>query len=218
MLFCKNGYEQTSIQNILDSLDISKGSFYHHFISKESVLEAVCFYRAEQIYDVVAASINTMNSSYENLNLLLSGMIPFTNEKMSFLLMLIPVFRLPEGKTVRMYYCDAIQSLFRPAVARQLEQGHLAQEIFCPDPDIAADLITALVNRLWTRICEMIINDEEMNEETDAADYLRLVQRYRLSIEQLVSLPYGSIELISLASLRLLSEQIHNHWPRNKHQ
>ena len=49
-LFCRYGYENTSIQNILDQLRISKGSFYHHYISKESLLEGICRKRAEQIY------------------------------------------------------------------------------------------------------------------------------------------------------------------------
>ena len=31
MMFCRNGYEKTSIQDIIDVLHSSKGSFYHHF-------------------------------------------------------------------------------------------------------------------------------------------------------------------------------------------
>lgn len=37
-LFYTKGYEATSVQDILDVLDTSKGSFYHHFESKEQVL------------------------------------------------------------------------------------------------------------------------------------------------------------------------------------
>ena len=35
------GYEQMTIQDILDGLQISKGAFYHYFDSKHAVLEAV---------------------------------------------------------------------------------------------------------------------------------------------------------------------------------
>ena len=48
-LFCRNGYESTSVQDIIDSLNTSKGSFYHHFISKEALLEEICSRRADQI-------------------------------------------------------------------------------------------------------------------------------------------------------------------------
>lgn len=41
-LFAEQGYERTSIQNIVDRLgDLSKGAIYHHFASKEAILEAL---------------------------------------------------------------------------------------------------------------------------------------------------------------------------------
>src|SRR5262245_31352635 len=39
LVFSK-GYEQMSIQDILDALGISKGAFYHYFESKPALLEA----------------------------------------------------------------------------------------------------------------------------------------------------------------------------------
>ncbi len=35
------GYEQMTIQDILDDLQISKGAFYHYFDSKQALLEAI---------------------------------------------------------------------------------------------------------------------------------------------------------------------------------
>ena len=35
------GYEQMTIQDILDGLPISKGAFYHYFDSKQALLEAL---------------------------------------------------------------------------------------------------------------------------------------------------------------------------------
>jgi AcrR family transcriptional regulator len=40
-LFTKMGYEQTSIESLLDELNISRGALYHHFSSKEAIFEAV---------------------------------------------------------------------------------------------------------------------------------------------------------------------------------
>ena len=93
LLFCRKGYEQTSIQDILDCLHTSKGSFYHHYVSKESVLEGICLKRAEQIYKTVSDLLNPDEDVISNLNLLLSGIIPFQDEKLSFLMMLLPIFR-----------------------------------------------------------------------------------------------------------------------------
>lgn len=48
-LFMTKGYEQTSIQDILDTLHLSKGGLYHHFKSKEEILEAVMLKRREYV-------------------------------------------------------------------------------------------------------------------------------------------------------------------------
>src|SRR5579883_1331842 len=40
-LVTTKGYEQMTIQDILDALQISKGAFYHHFDSKQALLEAL---------------------------------------------------------------------------------------------------------------------------------------------------------------------------------
>jgi AcrR family transcriptional regulator len=40
-LFIEQGYEKTSIQDILAQVNFSKGAVYHHFPSKESILDAV---------------------------------------------------------------------------------------------------------------------------------------------------------------------------------
>lgn len=40
-LFIEKGYEKTSIQEIMEALGMSKGAIYHHFKSKEAILEAV---------------------------------------------------------------------------------------------------------------------------------------------------------------------------------
>lgn len=56
-LFMTKGYEQTSIQDILDETGLSKGGLYHHFKSKEDILEAVMNkriqYVTERLHDII---------------------------------------------------------------------------------------------------------------------------------------------------------------------
>ncbi len=40
-LFLKNGYENITVSQLTDSLDLAKGTFYYHFKSKENLLVAV---------------------------------------------------------------------------------------------------------------------------------------------------------------------------------
>ena len=40
-LFTEKGYERTTIQDIVDALGMSKGAIYHHFKSKEDILDQI---------------------------------------------------------------------------------------------------------------------------------------------------------------------------------
>src|SRR5215813_13813847 len=40
-LLYRKGYEQMTIQDIVDDLQLSKGAFYHYFDSKQALLEAL---------------------------------------------------------------------------------------------------------------------------------------------------------------------------------
>ena len=48
-LFVEKGYEQTSVQDILDATGLSKGGLYHHFKSKEQILNAVMQRRIQYV-------------------------------------------------------------------------------------------------------------------------------------------------------------------------
>ena len=53
-LFIENGYEHTSIQDIIEHLGgLSKGAIYHHFKSKEEIMMAV----AEKLYSNSSAKM-----------------------------------------------------------------------------------------------------------------------------------------------------------------
>ncbi len=40
-LFAEKGYDRTSLQDIINETKLSKGAIYHHFSSKEDILEAI---------------------------------------------------------------------------------------------------------------------------------------------------------------------------------
>ena len=214
-LFCRNGYESTSVQDIIDSLNTSKGSFYHHFISKEALLEEICARRADQIFASVLSESEKSTLPLRKLDILLSGMIPFRDEKLRFLLMLLPVFTLPEGRTIKYYFCEKLSACFYHPVYEQLVSGHESGVLYSKDPENSASLILSIVNLLWVRISDMMINAETKQREPDIGECLRIAENCRESIERMLSLPYGSVNLIDIPSLKLLNEKIHNHWPQS---
>lgn len=48
-LFREKGFEHTTIQDIVDQLDVTKGAIYHHFKSKEEILDAAVARESEPL-------------------------------------------------------------------------------------------------------------------------------------------------------------------------
>ncbi len=212
--FCRDGYEKTSIQDILDDLHTSKGSFYHHFVSKEALLEEICRNRAAEYSEQVFQRITEDLNPSERLNLLIDGMIPFNGEKISFLLMLIPVFSGPEGIMIRNCYANELERLYGGKIADTLQKGTEESVYACSDPEFSAKMLSMLVNRFWLEICDQVLENEALGRNTDAGDLMSLTDNYRRVMERLISAPYGSLDLISLPEVQALTEQIHLHWKK----
>ena len=211
-MFCRKGYEQTSIQDILDQMKTSKGSFYHHFVSKDALLETLCTQRAEQSKDSAISGSDTYSKTSDQLDHLLTGMIPLRDEKLSFLLMLLPVFALPEGKRLRISYCDSLRDSFHGPIHDSIEAGIRTGELHCEDPEIYTDIVISIVNELWLSVCDLIIQNEIKGNETDLAELLHITEQYRTAAERILFLPYGSLILIDIPYLKDLKEKIHLHW------
>lgn len=209
-LFCKNGYEQTGVQEILDVLHASKGSFYHHFVSKESLLEAMFEKRAAQAFEAAAAAEES--DPVRRVEGLLSAAVPLKDEQLPFLLMVLPIISQPEGRSMKTQYCDSLERNFIPALAEALRGAVTAGEMSIKDPEIASEQCLLLLNRLWIRICEMIVQNENKGLETDPGDVLHLTEQYRRAMEEILSAPYGSLTLIDLPSVKTLIDRIHAHW------
>ena len=58
-LFYLQGYNRTTIEEILEPLGCSKGSFYHHFDSKMQVLEQIAAERISISYDLFQENART---------------------------------------------------------------------------------------------------------------------------------------------------------------
>ena len=91
-LFFERGYEETSVQDILDAMELSKGGFYHHFESKMAVLEAVSARRAERKFTQAARELRASSlGALEKLNRLFSLVNIFEREQPEFVQMVLNV-------------------------------------------------------------------------------------------------------------------------------
>ena len=154
-------------------------------------------------------------NAIQKLDILLTAMIPLHDEKISFILMLLPIFILPEGKSIKSSYCDSLKNVFHSAVRDTIDKGVQTREMICEDSDVFSDIIISLTNQLWVSVCDIIIKNETRSKETDLSELLHITEQYRYSVERLLSVPYGSLILIDIPLLKGLMDQIHIHWNTN---
>ncbi len=65
-LFYKNGYDNTTIEDIIAASKTSKGTFYHYFKGKESLLNTLS-YLFDQKYEELASIADPDMSAYDKL-------------------------------------------------------------------------------------------------------------------------------------------------------
>jgi AcrR family transcriptional regulator len=207
-LFCLNGYEATSVQDILDMLHLSKGSFYHHYESKESLLSCICENRAAASADEEKRK-GAMLSGIDGVNRILSAMIPFNGEGLHFLKMILPVFSLPEGQTVRNRYQNALKQAFFPLLLQAFDSAVAAQEVFFDDAAFTAGVCLDLVNDMWVSISDrMLVSASGPDENKEPVELLFLLDQYRRVLERVLMAPFGSLNLIGLEDLNRLRQEI----------
>lgn len=68
-LFYKNGYDNTTVEDIITASKTSKGTFYHYFKGKEALLNSLSDL-FDQKYEELALSIDSDMSAYDKLLLL----------------------------------------------------------------------------------------------------------------------------------------------------
>lgn len=200
-LFCAKGYEGTSVQDILNVAEMSKGGFYHHFASKEDVIKALCARRAERAMaytedalskaDSSMGRISKADSSMGRINAVLRGFMPLRREESTFVAMLRPVMNTPEGRAIAMTYQDALETVFLPMLKAEIAAA-AAVEVVCPPVKDAESMILNLVNHCWM---------QAVARQMDQLDMLNLLSKYRRAVEVLLDAPYGSVEIVRVEEM-----------------
>lgn len=190
-LFCAKGYEGTSVQDILNVAEMSKGGFYHHFASKEDVIKALCARRAERALAYTEDALSKADSSMGRINAVLRGFMPLRREESTFVDMLRPVMNTPEGRAIAMTYQDALETVFLPLLKAEIAAA-AAVEVVCPPVKDTESMILNLVNHCWM---------QAVANQIDQLDMLNLLSKYRRAVEVLLDAPYGSVEIVRVEEM-----------------
>lgn len=207
-LFCSRGFRNTGVQDILDSLHISKGSFYHHFESKDSVLEALCVQRADKQAEAATEALRQPQDPLLRVNAVLACMSPLQESEADFLAMLLPQMFTREGRSVMIAYFEAVKRAFLPVMTRELKSAAEADAICTPTTDAIPDLVMTVAERCTYRMLTLLLRAALQHRHLEPAVMLDGLRTYRAVMERLLDAPLGSIELVPVDGWYHASEKI----------
>lgn len=202
-LFFEKGYIKATIQDFLDALDCSKGSFYHHFESKLQVLTELCRQKAQKSFEAYQAE--TFESAMDQLNALIYRAMPFREEEEQTVALLLPLEGMPDGRMVMDAILDAQKELYFPEMRRLLEALRAEGQVYYTQPmlpEILWDAYTAVYKRMMREAASI-----QAGGGTGGA--VHLIEAERFLWERLLDAPFASMELIRAdEALRTISHAI----------
>ncbi len=200
-LFYLKGYEQTSVQDILDVLKTSKGSFYHHFESKYAVLETLCARRAGRALEKAEEAMGGETESLKRLNVLMHFALPIREGEEQFLTLLLPMIFMENGRTLYTRYGQALAETFFPRLRTALEQAGSEGMVHLYHPLHTPDMLMALLNQCWFDAAKHMTDVLYKSGAVDPGYLMGILQAYRFAMERILDAPYGSLDLLRLPEL-----------------
>ena len=199
-LFYEKGYEQTSVQDVLDALSLSKGGFYHYFQSKIELLEAVCRRQSVRDAEEMTAAVARQEGAVAKLNTLLKYCGLLRADCMDFALLVLRVGYLGGSLQLRACLREGLMETALPMMREIILEGMAENVFFTRFPDDIGELILQLFANITDELAMLIASGAPENQ---MGDMLTRLETYRCSVETLLGAPFGTI---TLCDLRLIPE------------
>ncbi|MEZ4727225.1 MAG: TetR/AcrR family transcriptional regulator [Caldilineaceae bacterium] len=194
-LFYQKGYEQTSIQDILHSVGIAKGTFYHYFDSKETLLKAFIERMIEQIMGIITPiATDTQLNACQKLGRLFVQAHHWKFEHRAVLLQVLGVFYQEENLRLRHALLLSSAEQIVPVWAQIIEQGVQEGVFTTPFAQEAAEILFKLLQSLSETVAFLILSPPE-----DATAILEhKVVAYQQAVERILGAPPGALPLFDV--------------------
>jgi len=108
-LFAKNGFASTTIQDIANECNISKGAFYLHFKSKEALLLAIIKYYIDRMMENMKIIQQKNFPPKETFKEQIAYQFSESKEHRDFILVMISEHSIPENSKIEEYFKNVSQ-------------------------------------------------------------------------------------------------------------
>jgi AcrR family transcriptional regulator len=194
------GYEQMTIQDILDALQISKGAFYHYFDSKHSVLEALIQRMQEEVEQLLLPIVHDPHlPALDKLQRTFATLARWKTAQKAFFLALLRVWYADENAIVRQKMRAAAVKRVAPLLTVIIRQGIQEGTLTTSYPDQAGAVVLSLVQDLGDTLGMLLLSFEPKRDDLRRIE--NTVAAYTDALERVLGAPGASLQLVDTETL-----------------
>lgn len=207
-LFFERGYDRTTVNDIIEKAGVSKGGFYHHFASKEEMLEVLA---ARLARDSVARVRDILDEpgldALARLNAFLARARRLRVEDAPRIRAMFDVVFKPENIVLYHRLNAAVSAVMAPVLACIIEQGKREGRFDVPDARAVADLVLQLGAATHDAVARAIVASGTPDAETAADALDERLQLQGIGIARILGIPDGSVVLVEAGFARAVMMQ-----------
>jgi AcrR family transcriptional regulator len=194
------GYEQTSIQDVLDALETSRGAFYHYFDSKLELLEAVVQRFVDAAMAAVQPILDDPNlTALRKLEKLVGGLARFKAGRKELVVALIEVMNSDGNALFREKLRGMTAARMEPILSMVIRQGIQEGRLQISWPDQTARVLVSMIQGYQDLAARQFIDRHARRISFD--EVRRTYGAFTEAFERILGVPQGSVRLIDEATL-----------------
>ncbi len=195
------GYEQMSIQDVLDETEASRGAFYHYFDSKAALLEAV-------VERTVRAAIGAVEPlvadpdvpALQKLQGIFAGISRWKMERTDLMRAILEIWIADGNALMRDKMWQGLMGSLAPLLASAIKQGKEEGVFTASLPDAAARVLIALIRGTNEAAVQLYVERAPGSSSYEAA--AGTAAAFVEALERILGAPAGSLTLVDDAALR----------------
>jgi AcrR family transcriptional regulator len=195
------GYEQTSVRDIIDSVGIAKGTFYHYFSSKNQLLDELVERILNHTLQLAEPIVEDEHlDALQKLHRFFSTIENWKIDNRPFLKELMRAY-FDDGNIVlrQRLKSASVAAMARP-IAKITRQG-IEEGVFDTRyPDDIGEIMLAIGQTLVENLAYLLLEDGNSEDMLDLVK--RKVAVTNNSFERLLGAPTGSVNIYDFARLR----------------
>jgi len=194
------GYQQMSIQDVLDDLGASRGAFYHYFDSKQELLGAMVDRIADQALAAVAPVVDDAElTAIAKLERFFEGIAQYKTDRKALMLEFIKIWNSDDNLIVREKVRNTVVARIAPILARIIRQG-IAEEVFSVDsPAETATILMTLLTGFQDGATELFLARQA--NTISYAEAERTFLSFARAFERILGAAAGSIDIVDKKTL-----------------